>query len=359
MHTTSEDTSATLPSPAALLATLPRSQTAAASVERGRAAIRAALHGRDPRLVAIVGPCSIHDPAAALEYARRLARLAPELDDALIIAMRTYFEKPRTALGWKGLINDPRLDGSCDLALGLERARAILCAIGELGLACASELLDPITRHYIGDLLAWVAIGARTSESQIHREMASGLPMPVGFKNPTSGELAPARDAMLAARGAHRHLGIGPDGGFRRVDTRGNPDVHLVLRGGERGPNYSARDVALAAELTSMLGLARPVLVDCSHANSDKDHRRQPNVLRDVLAQLETRPSPILGVLVESHLEPGRQALRAGEPLAYGVSLTDACLGWDETEALLREAAARVRASNRREPAGSMARVAT
>ena len=354
MSPSSEKSENDLPSPALLCARLPRSERVAASVVRGRSSFRAALHGRDPRLVAIVGPCSIHDADAALEYARRLARLAAELDDTLIIAMRTYFEKPRTALGWKGLINDPRLDGSCEMALGLERAREILLAIGELGLPCGSELLDPITRHYIGDLLAWVGIGARTCESQIHREMASGLPMPVAFKNPTSGELAPARDAMLAARSPHRHLGIGPDGGFRRVVTRGNPDVHLVLRGGERGANYFARDVAHAAELTAILGIARPVLIDCSHANSEKDPLRQAAVLFDVLAQLDSVRSPILGVLIESHLEPGRQALRAGEPLAYGVSLTDACLGWDETEALLREAAARLRAAKRLEPAGTM-----
>jgi len=356
MHTQCEVSAAELPSPGALLAKHPRTPAVERSVERGRARIRDALHGRDARLVAIVGPCSIHDPDSALEYARRLAPLSAELEDALVIAMRTYFEKPRTALGWKGLINDPRLDGSCEIALGLERAREILLAIGELGLPCATELLDPITRHYIGDLLAWVAIGARTSESQIHREMASGLSMPVGFKNPTSGELAPARDAMLAARGAHRHLGIGPDGGFRRVETRGNPDVHMILRGGEeRGPNYSARDVSRAAELTSMLGLARPILIDCSHSNSEKDHRRQAHVLRDVLRQLESPASPILGVQIESHLEEGRQALRAGEPLAYGVSLTDACIGWRETESLLRDAAASVRASNQREPAASLA----
>ncbi len=355
MQASNESAPSDLPTPAALRAKLERSPGVERTVERGRSALRNALHGRDARLVAIVGPCSIHERDSALDYARRLARLGAELDDALILVMRTYFEKPRTSLGWKGMINDPRLDGSCEIGLGLERAREILLAIGELGLACGSELLDPITRHYIGDLLAWVGIGARTSESQIHREMASGLPMPVGFKNPTSGELAPARDAILAARSPHRHLGIAADGGFRRIETRGNPDVHLVLRGGERGPNYSARDVARAAELTSMLGLARPILVDCSHANAEKDHRRQPHVLREVLRQLEAKGSPILGLMLESHLEPGRQALRAGEPITYGVSLTDPCLGWDETEALLREAAACARASKRLEPAASMA----
>jgi 3-deoxy-7-phosphoheptulonate synthase len=344
-----------LPSPAALCARLPRTHAVVETVSRARAEIRDALHGRDARLVAIVGPCSIHDPDAAFDYAQRLARLSRELDDALIVAMRTYFEKPRSALGWKGMINDPRLDGSCEIGLGLETAREVLLAVNELGLACASELLDPITRHYIGDLLAWACIGARTSESQIHREMASGLPMPVGIKNPTSGELAPARDALLAARSPHRHLGIGADGGFRRVETRGNPDAHLVLRGGERGPNHRARDVAHASDLLAPLGLARPVLIDCSHANSGKDPRRQPAVLHDVLDQCDDAPSPILGVLIESHLEPGRQALHAGAPLAYGVSLTDACLGWDETAELLRAAATRVRASKARAGAGSMA----
>jgi 3-deoxy-7-phosphoheptulonate synthase len=349
------ETGTELPSPAALCARLPRTSRASETVARARAAIRDALHGRDARLVAVVGPCSIHDPAAALDYARRLARVARELDDALVVAMRTYFEKPRSALGWKGMINDPRLDGSCEIGLGLATAREVLLAVSELGLACASELLDPITRHYVGDLLAWACIGARTSESQIHREMASGLAMPVGIKNPTSGEIAPARDALLAARSPHRHLGIGADGGFRRIETRGNPDAHLVLRGGERGPNFAARDVARAADLVAPLGLARPILIDCSHANSGKDPRRQPFVLRDVLDQIESASSPILGVLLESHLEPGRQALHAGTPLAYGVSLTDACLGWDDTEALLREAAARVRASKARAAAGSMA----
>jgi 3-deoxy-7-phosphoheptulonate synthase len=343
MHTENGETAGDLPSPAALAASLPRSATAAATVERARRALRDALHGKDPRFVAIVGPCSIHDAGAALDYARGLARLSRDVGDVLTLVMRTYFEKPRSALGWKGLINDPHLDGSCDLALGVTRAREILCAVNELGVACASEILDPIVRHYIGDLLAWACIGARTSESQIHREMASGLPLPVGIKNPTSGELAPAVDALVAARSPHRHLGVLANGGFARIETQGNPDVHLVLRGGARGPNFAADDVARAAELVAPLALARPILVDCSHGNSGKDPERQPDVLRAVLEQFDAPAAPLLGAMLESHLEPGRQSLRAGAAPAYGVSVTDACLGWDATEALLREAAARLR----------------
>jgi 3-deoxy-7-phosphoheptulonate synthase len=332
-----------LPSPAALSAWLPRSARAAASVERGRAALRDALHGKDPRFVVIVGPCSIHDRGAALDYARRLALLSHELGDVLTLVMRTYFEKPRSALGWKGLIHDPRLDGSADLAHGVTLAREILCAVNELGVPCASEILDPIVRHYIGDLLAWACIGARTSESQIHREMASGLPLPVGIKNPTSGDLVPAADALVAARSPHRHLGVGADGGFVRIETSGNADVHLVLRGGARGPNFAPTDVARAADLVAPLALARPILVDCSHGNSGKDPEQQPAVLRAVLAQFEADETPLLGAMLESHLEPGRQSLVPGAAPAYGVSLTDACLGWDATEALLREAAGRLR----------------
>jgi 3-deoxy-7-phosphoheptulonate synthase len=357
MHTENAEVASELPSPAALAARLPRSPTATASVERGRAALRDALHGKDPRFVAIVGPCSIHDAGAALDYARGLARLARELGDVLTLVMRTYFEKPRSALGWKGLINDPRLDGSSDLALGVARAREILCAVNELGVPCASEILDPIVRHYIGDLLAWACIGARTSESQIHREMASGLPLPVGIKNPTSGELAPAVDALVAARSPHRHLGVGANGGFVRIETSGNADVHLVLRGGTGGPNFAPADVARAAELVAPLALARPILVDCSHGNSGKDPEQQPAVLRAVLAQFEEPETPLLGAMLESHLAAGRQSLRAGTAPAYGVSLTDACLGWDATEALLRDAAERLRGSKRRARASSMARV--
>ena len=331
-----------LPSPAELAARVPRSARAGATVEAGRAAVRDALHGKDPRFVAIVGPCSIHDPEAALEYARRLARLRAELGDALVLVMRTYFEKPRSALGWKGLINDPRLDGSCDLAAGLERAREILRAVNELGVPCASELLDPIVRHYTGDLLAWAAIGARTSESQIHREMASGLAFPVGIKNPTSGELGPALDGVAAARRPHRHLGVSAGGGFARVETPGNPDAHLVLRGGARGPNFDPDSVAAAAESLAPLALPRPVLVDCSHGNSRKDPRRQPGVFRAVLEQFAAPGTPLLGAMLESHLHPGRQELVPGGVPAFGVSITDACLGWEETEALLREATARL-----------------
>ena len=331
-----------LPSPAALAARLPRSARAAATVERGRHALREALHGRDPRFVAIAGPCSLHDPRAALEYAERLTKLAAELGDALIVVMRTYFEKPRSGLGWKGMINDPNLDGGCDLELGLARARELLLAVNELGLPCATELLDPIVRHYLGDLLGWACIGARTSESQIHREMASGLPLPVGIKNPTSGEIGPAADAVVAARSAHRHLGVAADGGFVRVETRGNPDAHLVLRGGARGPNHAPGDVARAAERLAPLGLARPILVDCSHANSGKDPRAQPEVFRSVVEQFLARRTAILGAMLESHLVGGRQELHTGAPLVHGVSITDACLGWDDTEELLRAAHFRV-----------------
>jgi 3-deoxy-7-phosphoheptulonate synthase len=343
MDTPHPEIASDLPSPAALRARLPVSARAAATVERGRRAVRDALHGKDARFVAIVGPCSIHDPAAALVYGRRLAGLQHELGDVLTLVMRTYFEKPRSALGWKGFINDPALDGSCDLALGLSRARELLCALSELGIACASELLDPIVRHYTGDLLTWACIGARTSESQIHREMASGLPLPVGIKNPTSGEVGPAADAIVAARSPHRHLGVSATGGFARIETAGNPDVHLVLRGGARGPNCDAASVARAAESLAPLALPRAILVDCSHGNSRKDPRRQPAVFREVLAQFTEPGTPILGAMLESHLREGRQELVSGAALEPGVSVTDACLGWEETEALLREAAGRLR----------------
>jgi 3-deoxy-7-phosphoheptulonate synthase len=291
----------------------------------------------------VVGPCSIHDPEAALDYARRLVRVAEANRDRLIIVMRTYFEKPRTTVGWKGLINDPHLDGSCDIANGLQIARRILLEINELGLPCGGEVLDPITPQYISDLLSWASIGARTIESQTHREMASGLSMPIGFKNSTDGSLQVALHAMISARHPHTFLGISTDGATAMIKTAGNPDRHVVLRGGGSGPNYSAADVTRAAGLVASEGVARPVMIDCSHGNSSKDYTRQPLVCRDVLTQLDTSRGAIMGLLLESNLQPGRQDWEAGTTLRYGVSITDACIGWDETETLLGEIAAAAR----------------
>ena len=334
-------------SPRELKAKLPVSERASRSVLDARRALRDAIHGRDARrLVVIVGPCSIHDPDAAREYAARLARTAEKLRGELIVVMRTYFEKPRTTVGWKGLINDPRLDGSCDVAAGLELARGLLLEIGEIGVACASEILDPFTPQFVADLLAWGSIGARTAESQTHRELASGLSMPVGFKNGTNGELEAAKNAMIAASHAHSFLGITPDGRSAVVTTTGNPDRHLILRGGGGRTNYAAEDLARAAALVAEQGIARGVMVDCSHDNSGKDPARQGAVCRAVLSQLRGGPpQALLGLLIESFLEPGRQTWRKGEPLARGVSITDGCIGWPETEALLGEIAEAVRAA--------------
>ncbi len=333
-----------LPAPRAVKERLPLSEAAAATVLTGRRAVRDILHGRDVRrLLAIVGPCSIHDPAAALEYAHRLRPLAAEVDDAVVVVMRTYFEKPRTTVGWKGLINDPHLDGSRDVPAGLELARRLLLEINALGLPCATELLDPIVPQYIADLLAWVAIGARTTESQTHREMASGLSMPVGFKNGTDGGIKVALQAMISASHPHSFLGIDADGGVAVVETTGNPDRHLVLRGGAHDANYGPAAIAAAAALLVPEGSERPIMVDCSHDNSSKDHNRQPAVARAVLAQVRAGNQRINGLMVESNLQPGRQDWIPEQPLAYGVSITDACIGWDDTEALLRDMAAAVR----------------
>jgi 3-deoxy-7-phosphoheptulonate synthase len=334
-------------SPRELKAKLPVSERAARRVLDARRALRDAIHGRDARrLVVIVGPCSIHDPDAAREYATRLAKTAAGLDDELIVVMRTYFEKPRTTVGWKGLINDPHLDGSCDVAAGLALARGLLLELSEIGVACASEVLDPFTPQFVADLLAWGSIGARTAESQTHRQLASGLSMPVGFKNGTDGGLEAAGNAMIAAGHSHSFLGITPDGRSAVVTTTGNPDRHLILRGGGGRTNYSPEDVARAAALAAGQGIARGVMVDCSHDNSGKDASRQGVVCRAVLSQLrEAPPGALLGLLIESFLEPGRQAWRKGEPLARGVSITDACIGWAETEELLGEIAQAVRAA--------------
>jgi 3-deoxy-7-phosphoheptulonate synthase len=334
---------APLEPPRSLKARLPASPRAATTVRAARAAIRDLLHGRDRRrLLVVVGPCSIHAEADALAYAERLRPLAGACADALVVVMRTYFEKPRTTVGWKGLVNDPHLDGSCDIAHGLALARKILLAVNELGLPCATEMLDPVTPQYLADLVAWAAIGARTTESQTHREMASGLSMPVGFKNGTDGGLAGAANALVSAGHPHGFLGIDEGGATAVVKTRGNPDRHLVLRGGSGGPNFDAETVREAARLAAAQGIARGVLVDCSHDNSGKDPARQGAVCRAVGAQARGQGA-LLGVMLESHLLAGRRDWAPGAVLAAGRSITDACLGFEETEALLAELAESVR----------------
>lgn len=330
-----------LPSPADLRQRLPLSAALAAQVHTQREAIRAVLDGSDPRLLVVVGPCSLHDPLSALEYADRLAALTPEVSDQLLLVMRAYVEKPRTTIGWKGLVYDPQLDGSGDMAGGLELSRRLMLAMLERGLPVATELLQPLVAGYFDDLLGWAAIGARTSESQVHRELVSGLDVPVGFKNGTDGSLSIACDAMRSAAHPHQHFGVDGLGRPALVETDGNPDTHLVLRGGHSGPNHDAASVAVARASLEKQGIAARIMVDCSHANSGKDPLRQPAVLRDVLDQRLAGDASLRGVMLESHLFDGCQALSA--ELRYGVSITDGCLGWSGTEAMLREAAERLR----------------
>ena len=314
---------------------LPITEIAAQAVASGRAAIEAIFHGRDARLLVIVGPCSIHDPEAALDYARRLRAVSDRYADSLLICMRGYFEKPRTNVGWKGLINDPHLDGSCDVGLGLRIARRLLLALAELGLPIANEALDPVTPQYLADLIAWSAIGARTTESQTHREMASGLSMPVGFKNGTDGELEIAINAMRAASTAHSFIGIDGAGRVSVVRTLGNPFCHVVLRGGQRGPNYGEAAVRAATDRLAQAGLPRRVVVDCSHDNSLRDAANQPSVAQTVGAQVARGNFDIMGVMMESHLVAGRQQLVPGQPLVYGLSITDACIDFATTEQVI------------------------
>lgn len=329
-----------LPTPSDLKTRHPASPAATEVVLRARKGIRDVLHGRDRlRRVVVVGPCSLHDSQVALDYARRLLPLTREFDDRLVILMRTYFEKPRTTVGWKGLVNDPHLDGSCRVAEGLEGARKLLLEISDLGVACATEFLDPISPQYMADLVAWAAIGARTTESQTHREMASGLSMPVGFKNGTDGDIAVAIDAMTAASHPHSFLGIRPDGIAAVVKTAGNPDTHVVLRGGRDGTNYDRKAVE---SVSRMIGV-RGVMIDCSHGNSGKDPARQRDVVREVSEQIRHGGSGILGVMIESHIHAGRQDWKPGRKPEYGVSITDACIGFEETEDLLHELANAVR----------------
>jgi 3-deoxy-7-phosphoheptulonate synthase len=314
---------------------LPISEVASNAVAAARAGIEAILFGKDARLLVVVGPCSIHDPEAAIEYARRLRAVSERHADTLLICMRGYFEKPRTNIGWKGLINDPRLDGSCDLGLGLRVARKLLLALAELGLPIANEALDPVTPQYLADLIAWSAIGARTTESQTHREMASGLSMPVGFKNGTDGELEIAINAMQAASAPHSFIGIDGAGRVSVVRTLGNPASHVVLRGGQRGPNYAEPQIRAASERLAKVGLNPRVLVDCSHGNSQRDPNNQPMVAEAVAEQVARGSQAVMGVMLESHLVAGRQDLVAGRPLVYGQSITDACIDFTTTERVL------------------------
>jgi len=327
-----------MPSPAEVHAALPVPDGVAETVATGRRDLQRILAREDPRLLVVVGPCSIHDPVAGLDYARRLRSLADEVSDTLLLVMRVYFEKPRTATGWKGFINDPRMDDSFHIEEGMRKAREFLLRIGELGLPAATEALDPNTPQYIGDLISWTAIGARTSESQTHREMSSGLSTPVGFKNATDGDLAAAVNAILSASRPHSFLGLNDQGSAAIVRTRGNAHGHLVLRGGGGRPNYDTVSIALAEEALRKAGLPENIVVDCSHANSHKNPRLQPLVLQDCAHQIRRGNRSIVGVMVESFLEEGSQPIPADlATLRYGCSVTDACLGWEDTATLLRE----------------------
>jgi 3-deoxy-7-phosphoheptulonate synthase len=324
-------------SPGTLHIEQPITEAAANLVTSTRDVIRNILRDEDQRLLVIVGPCSVHDVKAALEYGEKLIKIRRELADELEIVMRVYFEKPRTTVGWKGLINDPHLDGSYDINTGLRLARQLLLDLAHLGLPAATELLDPITPQYIADLIAWTAIGARTTESQTHRMMASGLSMPIGYKNGTDGSLTIASNAMLAASQPHHFLGINYDGAASIVTTTGNPDGHMVLRGGSKGPNYDAAHVAHAAQQLAKLGLNPRVMIDCSHGNSNKDYRRQVDVLEEISDQLLAGSRHVMGVMIESHLVEGNQPIPANlSHLCYGQSITDPCVNFETTEKMLR-----------------------
>ena len=330
-------------SPALIKSEFSLTSQAAKLVTQTRDRIRNILSGEDKRLLVVVGPCSIHDVKAAMEYGSKLANLRAELSDNLEILMRVYFEKPRTTIGWKGLINDPHLDNSYDINTGLRIARKLLLDLTQIGLPAATELLDPITPQYIADLICWTAIGARTTESQIHRQMASGLSMPVGYKNGTDGSFKAAINAMLTARISHHFLGINQDGLASIVRTTGNPDGHLVLRGGANKPNYEATNVDAAATSLKEKALNPRLTIDCSHGNSKKDYTRQAVVLENIAEQVATGSTNIMGVMVESHLIAGNQPIsQGGKELVYGQSITDACIDWSTTERLLRHLATSV-----------------
>jgi len=330
-------------SPALLLDDMPAPDSAVTLVENARVELAKVLGGSDDRLIVVVGPCSIHDHDQALEYARHLKVVADQLQDDLVVVMRVYFEKPRTTVGWKGYINDPRLDGSFRINEGLRRARELLLDIAAVGLPAGTEFLDLLSPQYIADLVSWGAIGARTTESQSHRQLASGLSCPVGFKNGTDGGIKVAADAILAANASHAFMGMTKMGQAAIFETRGNADCHVILRGG-KAPNYKAPDVAAACAALAERGLREQVMIDFSHANSEKKHQRQIDVGADVAAQIAGGDTRITGVMIESHLADGRQDLKPGVTPAWGVSITDACIGWADTEPLLGRLAQAVRA---------------
>ncbi|GAA5192394.1 3-deoxy-7-phosphoheptulonate synthase [Ferrimonas gelatinilytica] len=330
------DSERVLITPAQLQQRLPLSESARRYILDARRQVADIVHKRDHRLLIIAGPCSIHDIDAAKEYARRLKALHDELGEQFYVLMRVYFEKPRTTVGWKGLINDPDMDGSFNIEKGLSQARELLIWLAELELPVATEALDPISPQYLGELFAWSAIGARTTESQTHREMASGLSMPVGFKNGTDGKLDVAINALQAASHRHRFMGINPDGQVALMTTQGNPDGHVILRGGKQ-PNYDSVNVALSEEALHRAGLNARLVVDCSHGNSSKDHARQPLVAQNVFHQIMDGNTSIIGLMLESHLNEGSQSSLGGlSELKYGVSITDKCIDWSTTESLLR-----------------------
>ncbi|MEQ8860175.1 MAG: 3-deoxy-7-phosphoheptulonate synthase [Pseudomonadales bacterium] len=329
-----------LVTPEQLKARLPATETVRESVQAARDAVRDILGRRDHRLLVVVGPCSIHDVTAALEYAARLRALADEVSDDLLLVMRAYFEKPRTTVGWKGLINDPNLNDTFSIDEGLTLARQLLLDIAELGMALSTEALDPITPQYLQDLIAWSAIGARTAESQTHREMASGLSSAVGFKNGTDGSLDVAINALQSVASPHRFLGINPAGQVSVLHTRGNPHGHVVLRGGSQGPNFDPASIRACEQALARVVTRPNIMVDCSHANSSKNHERQPLVARDIRDQIVAGNDSVIGLMIESHLHAGNQPLTADpKSLRYGVSITDACIDWETTADLLRELA--------------------
>jgi 3-deoxy-7-phosphoheptulonate synthase len=337
-----------LPPPEHLIRFFPIQGSAVeAQIAETRAKLRQILHGRSDRMLVVIGPCSIHDPVAALAYAQKLSQERKKHAGELEVLMRVYFEKPRTTVGWKGLINDPYLNGSFRINEGLRIARDLLVRINQAGAPAGCEFLDVISPQYIGDLVSWGAIGARTTESQVHRELASGLSAPVGFKNGTDGNVKIAVDALLAARQKHHFLSVHKSGQVAIVETRGNDDCHIILRGGQ-APNYDAASVHAACEQLARAGLAERLMIDCSHANASKDYRRQAEVAAEIGRQIAAGERRIVGVMVESHLVEGRQDLEPGKPLAFGQSITDACLGWDDSVKLLEGLAEAVRARRKR-----------